>query len=273
MNGSDADPRALVAVLGASNVTLALPQILDALHRRLAPSGPVEYYVAHGPGRSYGTIAGVPGIEFTPLRSCGLREALEARWRSAGRPPVSVLLTDVGNDVMYGASARGIAAWVREIVESFRSLGARTAITSVPVESVLSISAWKFGLIRPILYPRYPMRRRDVFTRVVQVQDALEELGRDLAADILPARREWYSIDCIHVARRWRRRVFGTWADALLERAEGSASGSERSAARLSISSARLRLVRPAEMYLFGRRLTRAQEGVRIADGARLYVY
>ncbi len=273
MNGTDSDHRALVAVLGASNVTLALPQILTVLHRRLAGSGPADYYVAHGPGRSYGTVAGLPGIEFPALGSCGLYEALEARWRSTGQPPVYVMLTDVGNDVMYGVSARRIAGWIREIVEKFRSVEAHTVLTSVPVESVLSIPAWKFGLIRHILYPSYPMLRRDAFTRTVQVQDALEELGRDLAIDVLPTRKEWYSFDGIHVARRWRPHVFGTWTDALLGRAEGATSPSGRNGAELSISSVRLRLSRPAELFIAGRRRTRAQKGIQIAAGARLYLY
>ncbi len=273
MNGTNSEPRALVAVLGASNVTLALPQILTALHRRLAGAGPTEYYVAHGPGRSYGTVAGLPGVEFPALVGCGLYEALEARWRSAGQPSVYLMLTDVGNDVMYGVSARGIAAWVREIVERFRSLDARTVLTSVPVESVLSIPPWKFGLVRRLLYPSYPMLRRDVLTRTVQVQDALEDLGRDLAFDVLPTRTEWYSFDGIHVARRWRPHAFGTWVDALLGRAEGSTSPGGQNGAALSISSARLRLSRPAELFVAGRRLTTAQRGIQIAAGARLYLY
>ncbi len=273
MNGTNPDPRALVAVLGASNVTLALPQILTALHRRLAGSGPTEYYVAHGPGRSYGTVAGLPCLEFPALGRCGLYEALEARWRSAGLPSVYVMLTDVGNDVMYGVSARGIAAWVREIVEKFRALDARIVLTSVPVDSVLGMPAWKFGLVRPLLYPSYPMLRRDVLTRTVQVQDALEDLGRDLAFDVLPTRKEWYSFDGIHVARRWRPHGFGTWVDALLGRAEGSMSPNGQNGAALSISSVRLRLSRPAELFIAGRRWTRAQTGVQIAAGARLYLY
>lgn len=273
MTESNTTPAAIVAVLGASNVTLALPQILGVLHRRLAGSGPTDYFIAHGPGRSYGMTAGLPGVEFAALNTCGLYEALEARWRSTGQPPVYVMLTDVGNDVMYGVTARGIAAWVREIVERFLSLDARVVITSVPVESVLRLPAWKYGLVRPLLYPSYPMLRRDVFTRIVQVQHALEDLSRSMKLDVLPTRREWYSIDGIHVARRRREHVFQIWGDTLLGGEDGSTSTARDSDARLSISSVRLRLCRPAVLFIAGCRLTKGQQGVEVAEGARLYLY
>lgn len=229
--------------------------------------------MAHGPGRSYGIIAGVAFVKFNPLTGCGLQDALEARWRGSGRPPIYVLLTDVGNDVMYGASPGRIAAWVGEIAERFSSLGARVAVTSVPVESVHRIPAWKYGLVRPILYPLYPVRRRDVFTRVVQVQDALEDLGRRLPLEILPTRREWYSFDGIHVARRWRRHVFAIWADALLGGVDAPSPRSGENEARLSVSSLNLRFCRPAEIFIAGRPLRREPPGIEVADGARLYLY
>lgn len=274
MNASSSNPRALVAVLGASNVTLALPQILTAMHRRTVGRGPVEFYVAHGPGRSYGTVAGLPWVEFPALRSCGLFETLESRWRSTDRPAVYAMLTDVGNDIMYGVSPRRIAAWVGEIVQRFQTVDARVVLTSIPVESVLRIPAWKFNVVRRILFPSYPMLRRDVFTRTVQVEAALETLGRDLSIDVLPTQAEWYSVDHIHIARRHRARVFGGWADALFaDGADRPPSASEGEAVTLSMSTTRLRLLRPAELFVAGRRWTRRQTGVEIAAGARLFLY
>ncbi len=283
-------PRTLVAVLGASNVTLALPQILRILEGRLGAQR-TDYFVAHGPGRSYGAVAGLPivGLKFTALNLCGLHDALEARWQSADRPPVYALLTDIGNDVLYGASVESIIGWVGEIVARLQPLGARIVITSLPVESVLRISAWKYRLVKTVLFPFRSMPRRDVFTRVVQLQDALEVLGRKMEVPVLPTRTEWYSFDRIHLARRGRHRAFTTWVDALLgdsasipvsdpappavRSPAGDGPPHAENGAPLTVSPLRLRFYRPAELYCAGRRRTREQTGIQVAPAARLYLY
>ena len=86
-------------LLGASNLRLVLPVLIDDLRR--AAGGPVEVLAACGHGRSYGRRSRLLFIRHLPgITRCGLWAALERR------PPLPTiaLLTDVGNDLVSGVS-------------------------------------------------------------------------------------------------------------------------------------------------------------------------
>ena len=88
-----------VILLGASNVTLAFPLIVEGLRRSLPE--PIELFAAHGHGRSYGLWSRVLMRRLPGIRECGLWESLATR-SGEGRP--LALVTDVGNDLLFGGN-------------------------------------------------------------------------------------------------------------------------------------------------------------------------
>jgi hypothetical protein len=277
-----ADPGTRVVLLGASNLTLALPAVLRHAARRSAGSG-ISFYVAHGPGRSYGVEAGVAGIRFTAIARSGVLEALERDQRTIGPLPTLALLTDVGNDILYRCGVGPILGWIEEIAGRLLSLGARVGITSLPVDSVETLSPWKYRLFRSLYFPSCPYSRRMVLEQVRAVQEGLERLGRREGIPILPARRIWYGFDRFHLRVRCSSAAFSFWLDEVSGWKGGPASpragpGGERAERgelprRFSVQSLRVRLHRPAELMVFGRSFTGRPGGLALGPGIRLHSY
>src|SRR5512141_487556 len=69
-------PSVLFALLGASNLTIALRSAVQHIIERL-PRIPVNIFVAHGFGRSYGIQAGMFGFRRPGLARSGILDAVE----------------------------------------------------------------------------------------------------------------------------------------------------------------------------------------------------
>jgi hypothetical protein len=77
---------------------------------------------ALGLGRSYGArsrvlLRGLPGI---------LQSGLWRQLESLPPAPTRALVTDVGNDILYGSSPEQILEWVEESVARLQLRGARS---------------------------------------------------------------------------------------------------------------------------------------------------
>jgi len=135
--------------LGASNLKRGLPALYGAF-RRAAP-GPVEVLAACGHGRSYvgwsrigWGVRALPGIAPGDApgspdgAGCGLWRALER----LGPLPTVALLTDVGNDLLYGPPVDAILAGVALCIDRLQELGAAVVCTPlrVPTESLVALA-------------------------------------------------------------------------------------------------------------------------------------
>ena len=85
-----------MVALGASNLTRGLQTVVSTARTAWGPD--VQVVAALGHGRSYGATSAflvrrLPGI---------LRSGLWAELESAPAVPTKALVTDVGNDILYG---------------------------------------------------------------------------------------------------------------------------------------------------------------------------
>ena len=81
-----------------------------------------------GLGRSYGQRSTVLGRSLPGITECGLWPALQH-----GSGPVHALITDVGNDVIYGVPVDRIVAWGSTCVDRLHA--ARRMVT-LPLVSI-----------------------------------------------------------------------------------------------------------------------------------------
>lgn len=206
--------RALGVLLGASNLTLALPAAVREGLRRLDAS-PRTLVVAHGPGRSYGIDAGVVGFRFAGLSACRLAEQIDEIRAEDDGCTGWALLTDVGNDILYGCSVEEILGWVDGIAASLLERGLAVGITALPLESIRALRPLKFAVLRRALFPFRPMSKDEVLRRAGEIQSGLEEIARSRAARLLPVRREWYGADPIHLLRGRRDEALRLWLDGI----------------------------------------------------------
>jgi len=260
---------ARLVLLGASTLARDFPTVLAAARETLAPAvghGPLEVFTACGHGRSYGTwsrlvlVRGLPGIA-----GCGLWDALAAR---SEHSRTYALVTDIGNDVGYGAQPAEIAGWVETCLERLAALGARTAMTLLPLASLQRLSRWKLQLLRRLLYPTHRTTYEQIRDRTAELQQRLRDLAGRYGVPALEPDPEWFGPDRIHFRhgsreRAWRRML------ALWDGAPGSAG------AAVAPRPSRLSWWRmtPERWSLAGVRLGRAQPAGRLEEGTSIWLY
>lgn len=249
-------PRAVVVLLGASNLELALPHVVAELARRLP--GPFDLHAAIGHGRSYGATSRYLARELPAILDCGLWRALEP---ARGRPCFAIV-ADVGNDLMYGASAERVAGWVAAAIARLDALGARRVVVGLPRARLERVTPVGFALLSRLVFPFHP-RRDFAATRAAafELDDRLRELARGDAFVEPPL--GWFGLDPIHVRRSQRGTAWASIVDGL-----GAGAGGDRRLTRSELRAlARYRAERRA---LFGRWRTHAQPQVVLGDASSL---
>lgn len=257
-----ADPVRLV-LLGASNLTMGLPTVVDLARRELL-GGPVEVLAAAGHGRSYGMTSRVLHRGLPSILDCRL-------WRElAARParPARVLVTDVGNDLVYGASPETAAGWVEACLERLAGVTERLAVTLLPEEALAELPRWRFRLVRALLFPARSLGLEEGRRSAADLNRRLRRLAERFGGTAVMPCRSWYGFDAIHLRRAARRTawrtILGAW-DGRGEAGGEPAAGPGRRAPRLRQGFERC--------TLFGIEHRRAQPCSKLADGSTLSLF
>lgn len=247
-----------VVALGASNLTRGFHTVVSTARSAWGPK--VEVLVALGHGRSYGAPSRFVGRTLPGI----LESDLWARLSSLPPGTTRGLVTDVGNDILYGYSAAQTLAWVEEAVDRLQRLTDDVVLTDLPLASISRLSSAKFLLFRSILVPQCRLS-------LAQVVDASERVNEGLAS-LAAARRlrfsrlkpEWYGFDPIHIRPAlWRR----AWQEILC----GEESVVQDPSSWLE--GLRLYLMRPQRQWLFGLEQVSPQTGVALPWGGRVWLY
>jgi len=261
--------RPRVIFLGASNLTRGVAHAAAAA--RAAVGAPcVEYHIAYGHGRSYGIDTTILGRTLPGIVNCRL-------WDAIDRPaPTCALITDIGNDIMYGQPIDDIVEWVSLCIDRLRRAGARIAMTALPIERLEVVSEREFRIARRILFPRNTMSFEDALDRARALNRHLELLAEhDNDANSLALVRPdpaWYGIDPIHI----RFRDF-SWAwSAIFAPWNGRAA--DRTLTLPPIRAAiddllRVRLARPQQVRFLGREAGEVQPAARLRCGSLVHLY
>lgn len=261
MSSDDRAPTRRLVLLGASNLSRGLPTLLATARR--AWSEPLDVIAAAGRGRSYGLTSALLGRELTGL----LPSALWQAWHERPDLPTSALVTDVGNDVMYGVPVDEILTWVEETLRRLGERGASTVVTALPMERLRRLNPRTYRALRTLLFPR----NRDDFASALERAEAVDAGVRRLAkvygAALVDPSLDWYGFDPIHIRRRrwsaaWRT-IVAAWRPPQAPPDVGVAPWSWIAA----------QLWRPAERRLFGMQQRRAQPCVTFTDGTRVSLF
>lgn len=245
-----------VVLLGASNLRMGFPQALS----RLRGAGPVEVLAALGHGRSYGTWSSLAWVRRLPgIVQCGLWEELERR----PLLPTVALVTDVGNDLLYGAPVPVIAGWVGTCLERLAKRKAELVVGLLPLASLEKVSPVRYHLVRQILFPgRRAAPWSAMLDRARELNERLRGLGLEHGARLVEPSPSWYGIDPIHVRRSMRSQAWDEILRHPLLPREGQPVG-----------GGRLPLFGAAELRLFGVPLRNPQPVCRLKDGSTVALY
>jgi hypothetical protein len=202
--------RTMAIVLGASNVSRGLARVASIVRQRV--EGPVDLVVAAGHGRSYGVNSRVAMRRLPSILGSGLWRSLE-RQRADAAPPLA-LLTDIGNDLLYGFPSPVVAEWVGECLRRLSDLGARTAITRLPLASVAAVGPARYRAFRALFVPGCRLSLAAVKEATADLDAHLAALASEHGATLIDQPGAWYGLDPIHPRRRHLSDLFHTVGDA-----------------------------------------------------------
>lgn len=257
-----AEPTRQVVLLGASNLTRGISTVVGT--SQLLFREPLRVLAALGHGRSYGRPSTVLFRTLPGILDCGLWESL----RSGPTLPTTALITDIGNDIMYGVEVPQILQWVDAAVSRLQQAGARVSLTLLPLESISRLGPWRFGLLRRALFPSCRLEFSEALDRAFQLHEQLQSLASSRGVATVSHRGQWYGFDPIHIRRRhWKTawcEVLSPWIDA---------QEPHVFAAQSLKRWLYLRTRAPEHRALFGIERSHAQPCARLSDGTTISFY
>lgn len=189
-----------VVVVGASNVSRGLARLATALACR--SDAPADLFVTAGHGRSYGVNSRVAARRLPSILGSGMWRALDRQgiepW---GRRQPLALLTDIGNDLLYGFSAEQVAGWVREAVRRLADRGATIAITGLPLASIARVGPARYRALRACYVPGCRLTLESLKLAADELQARIVEVAGERGATVIHQPRQWYGVDAIHIRR------------------------------------------------------------------------
>lgn len=259
----DALQRNRLVVLGASNVRRSLSTIVD-----LAPAyvpTPLDLLLAPGHGRSYGKESWIPGRRLPGLLQCGVWETLAAQPAKS----TQAILTDIGNDLLYGTSPDRLVKWVldavdrlnvavandvenevaNEIGEKKSGIAEKILVTELPTGNLAQLSERRFKFFCRFLFPACPFSLQQISDHAYAVNDQLRAHATTHGYRTTPLLPAWYGFDPIHLTRRAERTAWHTLLSKCLATSEVTTRGKSWMTRRQRVS---LSLAMPAERKLLG---------------------
>ncbi|MDA1051912.1 MAG: hypothetical protein O3C40_15710 [Planctomycetota bacterium] len=254
-------PNRRVVLLGASNIVRSLSIVFDSA--RNTWGSPLDIVAATGHGRSYGMSSRVLGRTLPGILQSGLWNAL------ATRPPVptAALLTDIGNDILYGASAEQITRWVERCLIQLKPIAQQITITQLPLASLEELGAIRFLAMRTILFPQSRLTLNSALSTARALNANLIDLAQQYNLNVVEPALHWYGIDPIHIKR-------GQQPHAWQQILQSWTPDQETAAARhSSLRWASLRRIRPQTRHLFGHQQQQEQPARQLSDGSFVSLY
>jgi len=255
-------PSRRVILLGASNLARSFPTVVATA--RESWREPIDLMVAMGHGRSYGQDSLVLGRKISGIFPCALWRDLHMR----APLPTSALLTDIGNDLVYGISPAQLVEWVANCVDRLAEAGAAIIVTQTPTDSLERLGERRFLIFRRLFFPRSRLMLGDALELAREVNERLVALAESRKISVISASGSWYGVDPIHI-RRGLKRV--AWATLL---AEWNARTEPVTVRNTSLfTPAYLMCLMPLERAQFGITLRTPQPCGRLHDGTTISLY
>lgn len=248
---------ARVIALGASNLAFGFQAVVSAARAAWGPG--VQVLAALGYGRSYGAPSRVACRTLPGILESGLWRRLE----SLPRIPTRALVADVGNDILYGAPAEQILAWVEEALIRLQRVTPDIVLTDLPLVNIRRLSPARFRLFRAIMFPSSRLSLDQVRVIAGRVNAGLAALSAARRVKLFRLDPAWYGLDPIHIRpSAW----LPAWTAILDARC---AAGKNRSLREVLA----LQLMPPERRRILGVERFTPQSGVSLPSGGRVWLY
>ena len=184
----------LFIFLGASNLARSFYGLKRCIGRCIFPR-PASFVHAMGPGRGYVSRGGILNAIYSPILSCGILEAV--RNKKIKDQSVVALITDIGNDIMYGVSSEKIINGLQYLLNALGEFKTNIFITSIPVDLENDISELHFHIIRQIYFPKSPVKYSQASNNIKAINKfILQSSNKKITA--IDDMKQFCGIDRIH---------------------------------------------------------------------------
>ena len=202
-------PATPVVLLGASNLTLGWHPLVQQLQRNL--TGPLNLHICAGVGRSYIKPTRFTWRSLPSIADCRLWNQLPH-----AAPPAKVLITDVGNDIVYGFQPAQIVAAVETCIHRVCTWQphAQIAMTLPPIASLKRLSKLRFQITRSLLFPGCKLQLDQALQLADELASRLLHLGSSFNIPLITPPADWYGFDPIHLLKSVRAAAFGRMFEA-----------------------------------------------------------
>lgn len=141
----------LFVFLGASNLARSFYGLKRCIKRCMFPQS-ANFVHAMGPGRGYISRGGIFNVIYSPILNCGILEAI--RNKRGSNQHVVALITDIGNDIMYGVAPEEIVSGLQYLFSALDEFETNIFITPIPIDLKNEIGEFYFHILRQIFFPK-----------------------------------------------------------------------------------------------------------------------
>ena len=226
--------------------------------------GPIEVYLACGFGRSYGHRSSIPFRSVPGILECGLWSAIE----SEPKLPTFALVTDVGNDLIYGRTPERTIDWVKSCVEKLERHHAQLVVSQLPIHSIRALSVPRYKIFRKFFFPQCNLTLAKLRTFADDTNERLIALANNHDCEVVEVPCEWYGIDPIH----YRRRYYATLAHRITS-AWSLSNDIQKSLCLPWKKRIQFEWSAPELWWRFGFEQRTKQPAVVLEEGSRVHVY
>ncbi|HNV01911.1 MAG TPA: hypothetical protein PLE61_10760 [Vicinamibacterales bacterium] len=192
-------PVSRVIAVGASNLVRGFHAVVAAARSQWGPG--VEILAALGHGRSYGAPSTVVCRTLPAILDSGLWQGLDA----LPPAPARALVTDVGNDILYGSPPARVLGWAGECVSRLARHTRDITITGLPPPATSGLSRARFLVFRSLFFPGRRLDFEATVDAAREVDAGLEALAAERGIRFCRLDPAWYGVDPIHIRpKMWR---------------------------------------------------------------------
>ena len=170
------DPPIVFLLMGASNLARGYSMLTHHLSECLKKNK-TEFLNALGPGRGFCARGGIFNITYSPIQDCRIIESAEKKSKEALH--TVALITDIGNDLMYGESADTLIASLDLMIDEILKWGADIFLTPIHVNLKKDVSPTIFVVLRFLLYPSSKVNYEEMDLSILKINDYLEDKVRE----------------------------------------------------------------------------------------------
>jgi hypothetical protein len=187
-------PHFLFLLIGASN----LAQGYSVLTRHISicfGKNNTEFLNALGPGRGFCARGGMFNFTYPPIQDCQILEA--ANKKSCDTR--AVLITDIGNDLMYGVSADNLIESLDGLIDRALQCDAEIFLTSIHVNLKKDVSQTTFFILKSFCYPGSSITYENTNLFIIKVNSYLKEkAGQNQKVHLISGMESFTGTDKIH---------------------------------------------------------------------------